>query len=87
MEYVQIVVKGSVDAWLVELQKRKTRNIDTVLSKEEMLGLFGKVHEGPNGVFSIQTNKGKDQASPWEKILKSGIFNNVDPEDEEKEEI
>ncbi|KAJ5782251.1 hypothetical protein N7457_004025 [Penicillium paradoxum] len=83
VECVQIVAKRSVDTWMVNLQKEKTWNIQTVLSNKEMLGLFGDVHEDPNGVLSIETRKENSQPLSWYQGVQEGIFDGIGAEEED----
>jgi hypothetical protein len=77
VESVQVVAKGSIDDYMVELQKRKTRNIRQVFSADalkEILGLSGEIREKPNGGFSIFNNKGNKHAHSWVRVAESGIL-------------
>lgn len=85
MESVQVVAKGSIDDYMVELQKRKTQNIRQVFSADalkEILGLSGEIREKPNGGFSIFNNKGNSHAHSWVRVVESGILD-VDSSDED----
>ncbi|CAI7611743.1 unnamed protein product [Penicillium glandicola] len=80
VEYVQVVAKGSIDTWMINLQKEKTRNIHQLLntdSLKEILGLSGDIREQPNGGFSIFTSKGNKHAQTWARAVDSGIIDEV----------
>lgn len=86
MESVQVVAKGSIDDYMVELQKRKTRNIRQVFNADalkEILGLSGEIREKPNGGLSIFNNKGNNQANAWVRLIESGILNEVEASEED----
>ncbi|KAI2703430.1 hypothetical protein DTO006G1_5376 [Penicillium roqueforti] len=80
VEYVQIVAKGSIDSWMIGLQKEKTRNIHRMFSTEslkQILGPSGDIREGPNGAFSIFTSKGNKNVHTWTQAVESGIIEEV----------
>ncbi|OQD60056.1 hypothetical protein PENPOL_c029G10411 [Penicillium polonicum] len=85
VESVQIVAKGSIDEYMVELQKRKTRNIRQVFNADalkEILGLSGEIREKPDGGFSIFNNKENKHANSWVRVVESGILE-VDSSEED----
>lgn len=85
MESVQLVAKGSIDKYMVELQKSKTQNIRQVFSADvlkEILGLSREICEKPNGGFSIFNNKGNKHAHSWVRVVESGILE-VDSSEED----
>ena len=86
MEYVQIVAKGSIDTWMINLQKEKTRNIHQLFSADslkEILGFSGDIHEKPDGGFSILTSKENNHAHTWAQCVETGILNVVDSLEED----
>lgn len=86
MESVQVVAKGSIDDYMVELQKRKTRNIRQVFGADalkEILGLSGEIREKPNGGFSIFNNKGNKHANSWVRVIDSGILKEAESSEED----
>ncbi|KAJ5528708.1 hypothetical protein N7527_002101 [Penicillium freii] len=85
VESVQIVAKGSIDDYMVELQKRKTQNIRQVFNADalkEILGLSGEIREKPDGGFSIFNNKVNKHANSWVRVVESGILE-VDSSEED----
>ncbi|CAG8002130.1 unnamed protein product [Penicillium nalgiovense] len=86
VEYVQIVAKASIDSWMINLQKEKTRNIHQLFSTEalkEILGVSEDICEEPNGGFLILTGRGSKHAQTWTQAVESGILNEVDPSEED----
>ncbi|KAJ5706162.1 hypothetical protein N7536_001851 [Penicillium majusculum] len=86
VESVQVVAKGSIDDYMVELQKRKTRNIRQVFGADalkEILGLSGEIREKPNGGFSIFNNKGNKHANSWVRVIDSGILKEAESSEED----
>ncbi|EKV11056.1 SNF2 family helicase, putative [Penicillium digitatum PHI26] len=86
VEYVQIVAKGSIDTWMINLQKEKTRNIHQLFSADslkEILGFSGDIHEKPDGGFSILTSKENNHAHTWAQCVETGILNVVDSLEED----
>lgn len=86
VEYVQIVAKGSIDTWMISLQKMKAHNIRQLFSTDslkEILGLSGEVHEKPNGGFSIFTSKENKHAHSWAQAVESGIIEEVNSSEED----
>lgn len=70
---------------MVELQKRKTRNIRQVFNADalkEILGLSGEIREKPDGGFSIFNNKENKHANSWVRVVESGILE-VDSSEED----
>jgi hypothetical protein len=83
--YVHIVAKGSIDRWMINIQKEKTQNIHQMLSSDslkEILGLSGDIREEPNGGFSIFNNKGNKHAHSWAQAIDSGVLEVVDASEE-----
>lgn len=74
------MAKGSIDSWMIGLQKEKTRNIHRMFSTEslkQILGPSGDIREGPNGAFSIFTSKGNKNVHTWTQAVESGIIEEV----------
>lgn len=82
MEYVKIVAKDSVDTWMMKIQKEKTWDIEAVLSDKKMLGIFGDVHEDPNGVLTIQTGEEHHKPHFRSDVLKADLIEPVGSDEE-----
>ncbi|KAJ5199656.1 hypothetical protein N7491_009546 [Penicillium cf. griseofulvum] len=85
VEYVQIVAKGSIDRWMINLQKEKTQNIHQLLNSDslkDILGLSGEIREESNGGFSILNSKGNKHTHSWAQAIESGILEVVDSSEE-----
>ncbi|OQE45050.1 hypothetical protein PENCOP_c002G08413 [Penicillium coprophilum] len=86
VEYVQLIVKGSIDTWMISLQKKKTKNIRQLLSADslkEILRPSGDVREKPNGGFSISTSKENKHLQGWTQVVESGVLDDVDSSEED----
>ncbi|KAJ5177543.1 uncharacterized protein N7500_000242 [Penicillium coprophilum] len=86
VEYVQVIVKGSIDTWMISLQKKKTKNIRQLLSADslqEILRPSGDVREKPNGGFSISTSKENKHLQAWTQVVESGVLDDVDSSEED----
>jgi hypothetical protein len=83
VEYVQIVNIDSIDTWMVGIQKEKTLNMQSVIPKKEMFGLFGEAHEEANGAFTIRPEEDNKQLPFWKEAMNSGILNKADSDEED----
>ncbi|KGO41712.1 Helicase, C-terminal [Penicillium expansum] len=78
VEYVQVVAKGSIDTWMINLQKQKAHNIHQLFSTDslkEILGLSGDIYEKPEGGFSIFNSRGDKHAQTWVQAVESVVLN------------
>ncbi|KAJ5807438.1 Helicase C-terminal [Penicillium robsamsonii] len=85
VEYVQIVAKGSIDTWMIKLQKAKTWNIRQIFSTDslkEILGLSGEIHEEPDGGFLVFAAKENKHLHTWTQAI-DGIIEEVESAEED----
>jgi hypothetical protein len=76
---VKLITKGTIDELLFDIQKKKTKQINTVMSQKaltgtntmmELLSMFGQVTETPGGAFRISAFNPEEKARFWEPIRK-----------------
>ncbi|KAJ6019665.1 hypothetical protein N7522_001732 [Penicillium canescens] len=79
VEYVKLITKGTIDELLFDIQRGKTKKINTVMSQKaltgtnsmmELLSMFGQVTETPGGAFRISAFNPEEKARFWEPIRK-----------------
>lgn len=70
VEFVKIVVRGTIDDYLLEVQNRKSVEIDDTIGKEaleqretiaKLLELFGAVQEGQERGFILMPRRKEQQ--------------------------
>lgn len=74
MEWVKLVTRGTIDDWILDLQKKKTQEINEymnqkgLLSREaeiSFLSMLGEVTERPGGGFMVKpTENPNEEPSP-----------------------
>ncbi|OQD86592.1 hypothetical protein PENANT_c007G01402 [Penicillium antarcticum] len=77
VEYVKLITKSTIDELLLTTQRRKTRQISTVMSQKaltstntmkELLSMFGDVTETVGGGFQISAYNAEQAARFWDGI-------------------